>query len=764
MPKTIQEMIDTVKELKKETLPHSDDLSEKVIQADRKQVLSHVAEILYHSTQEDRITRLEAYLANHWKQINGTQLAYTALPNSDVTRLLCDIACYVKAYKPQKLSDTPKGVLHYLMPTLNLDSCDNGYPDLYPYKENDYKDVDLDHILHTHILGEKGQYLIPIDYLHRVSLEANSMYLNNAYYDFQTHAETHVSLNEDEIRRLRHHSDLTEQLLLAKDQYELYTSESNSLYSHLRQLCNQLYFNSVEGVGQEEYAGNSAYVAIPQFFEYYEKLDSKVLKKVPRGVKKALERIKYYGSDIASRGDIGSCLATRRQDLEKAMKGKEDVLQGIAISGETKADLLKRAAEQLDQTKRELRKELETNQYRSGEDKLGISVKLLEALNIHILFSQLSDLDCLKTLTPDAIKDICQSSQYQSNITNAIDNLENMVVLATELSPAQLSALVQGLDDALYERIVGEVKDYKPLTVIFDKERKNIFWQAYHSKLKANIKTGEDYRRVSEVLSEAQKKDWYNSFSVEELLSVVNNVGDLFHVIASMSPEQRKLFYAKFMQQYGQDGFEYEDSVNFIYDQAFYQRTYEKIGIKLDSLPSDPEQAYYWLYSCYLNCFILHLSKLACDRYLFRPFDNLINEPILTALLPVIPAVILIAPLSWLLYEIVKTTWHLMTLQFSKLKVDLFLTALALTVSVVVTLITAAVTMFAALSLACRSIATIVNPIASRLPSCRFFKQQKTEIPKRETTVQVVDDGKEEPSEKGPVLPDENVELGHSAI
>lgn len=759
MPKTIQEMIDTVEELKKEALPHSDDLSEKVIQADRKQVLSHVAEILYHYTQEDRITRLEAYLANHWKQINGTQLAYTALPNSDVTRLLCDIACYVKAYKPQKLSDTPKGVLHYLMPTLNLDSCDDSYPDLYPCKENDYKDVDLDYILHTHILGEKGQYLIPIDYLHRVSLEADSMYLNNAYYDYQTHDETDVSLKEDEIRRLRHHSNLTEQLLLAKDEYELYTSESNSLYSHLRQLCNQLYFNSVDGVGQEEYAGNSAYVAIPQFFNYYEKLQPQVLKKVPKGVKKALEQIKHFGSDITTIGDIGSCLATRRQYLEQAMKGKEEILQGIAISGETKENLLKRAIEQLEQSKLALRQELETNQYRAGEDKLGISVKLLEALKINMSFNQLSDLDCLKKLTPDAIKDICQSRQYQTNIANTIAHLENMVVLATELSPAQLTALVQGLDDALYNKIVTQVKDFKPLTVIFDKERKNIFWQAYQSKLKVNIKTGEDYRRVSEVLNESQKERWYNSFSVEELMSVVNNTGDLFHVIASMSPEKRKLFYAEFMQQYGQDGFEYEDNVNFIYDQAFYQRTYEKIGIKLDSLPSDPEQAYYWLYSCYLNCFILHLSKLACDRYLFRPFDNLINEPILTALLPVIPAVILIAPLSWLLYEIVKTTWYLMTLQFSKLKVDLFLTALALTVSVVVTLITAAVTMFAALSLACRSIATIVNPITSRLPSCRFFKQQKTEMSKRETTVQVVEDRKEEPSEKEPVLPAESVEL-----
>lgn len=704
-------------------------ITDKVIQAYRNKVLEQVDDILNRDTGEVRLTGLEAFLADNWRRVNGRQLSYTALPDSDVTKLLCDIAYYVQANKPRRLKDETKGVINYLMPTVNVYSDQPElYPDLLPSEANGHQDVDLDKILHTHVLGDKGLYLIPVEYLQQISEEAGTADFRNVYYDLDEHEESNAFLNEDESRRLRYHSDLTEQLFLSKDQYELLTSQSNSLYGHLRQLCNQLYFNSVDGVGQEKYAGNAAYLAIPQFFEYYDKLGSTELAKVPRAVKRALDTIKHYISDKETLGSIGSCLATRRKDLEKTMKGKEETLQAIAISGETQESLLQKASEQLNETKAELIERCGVNKYKEGKDKLGITVKLIRELNVNVAFNQLSDVDNLKTLTPDAILDFCRSSEYQSQIANAIGNLENMVILATELSPAQLTALVNGLDDALYTKIITSVKDFKPLTIVFDQERREIFWTAYHAKLKEKITTGEDFRSVGEVLSDAHKNEWYDAFTEDELMGLLKEPSDLFHIVVSMTAEQRKAFYDAFLVRYEQPEFQYKDKITGFFDKAFYLETHNKIKNKLGKLPADPDAAYIFLWGLYTGQCLNRIRIIALNYYILRPFDS-VTDPIFTALIPFAPAILTLSIASWMVYQIMKTAWDLVCLQFSKLKGDLMFTALATTATLLAALTTSVVTLFSALSIACRTVSTVINPVTSRLSSCRFFKSKKESIP-----------------------------------
>lgn len=256
-------------------------LLSRVIDANGNKTLTAILDVLEADSAEC-VANLETLLRNHWQVIKGTSLAYTALPKQDITRLLCDVARFVIENKPplvetESTTDEDRAaytLLGVLMPGISLDSMD-GSMDAHDHRK--YPDLstvdDLAFVLQTHVLDKSCHALLPVRLLTGIGTDTTSSSLMNVYYDYHVPA-MNTQLDSEEKERLVHHSSLTETVWETKTHYELLSNETSNFLGYLRQLCAQLSFNSVSGIGKEENAGLGAYGAILAFNDYYKKLVS----------------------------------------------------------------------------------------------------------------------------------------------------------------------------------------------------------------------------------------------------------------------------------------------------------------------------------------------------------------------------------------------------------------------------------------------------------------------------------------------------------
>ena len=237
-------------------------LKDKVLMAYSHHVLDNILSVLSHTEETpDRIAAaLQSMLAENYALVNGTAVCYTALPEHDITRLLCNIAHFIADEKKSNRVEV-------LMPGISLESCHEGYDDITP-------DTDLDTLLKTHITGHRGAYLLPAKLITELDLTAASTQLGNPYYDFLKHVGiSNGYVDSEEYQRLVTHSSLTQAVFDAKQNYERLTSDTSTLLGQLKQLCGQLGINMAGNLGREENAGAGAYPAIIHFMEYYNQLE-----------------------------------------------------------------------------------------------------------------------------------------------------------------------------------------------------------------------------------------------------------------------------------------------------------------------------------------------------------------------------------------------------------------------------------------------------------------------------------------------------------
>ncbi|WP_019216996.1 hypothetical protein [Legionella tunisiensis] len=76
-----------------------------------------------------------------------------------------------------------------------------------------------------------------------------------------------------------------------------------------------------------------------------------------------------------------------------------------------------------------------------GEDKLDLTLPLIEALQIKLTISSSADLEELMKLSPTAISNLCQPKAIQQQLIDQFEKLETLVVWIHELSPAKLRAI-----------------------------------------------------------------------------------------------------------------------------------------------------------------------------------------------------------------------------------------------------------------------------------------------------------------------------------
>ncbi|WP_019216997.1 hypothetical protein [Legionella tunisiensis] len=282
-----------------------------------------------------QIRALKSFLADNWEMVNGTALCYTAHPDSDLTFILSAIAKLVWDNKAVWMNEGESWcVLKLLMPTLSTDSLDGtgSYPSLHEVN-------DVLQVLNTHILGREGKYLIPVKKLNELAGTSTTGWVN-PYYDYKCHSEEMVSISAEEYQRLIRHSDYTEALFNAHNQYEISLNEQGSLLTHLRQLSRLLYFNSKHGAGNEANAGEGAYDAIIHFNEYFSKLDKVSKGQIPAQVMVQINILLDLASNATQNIEGDICIANRRKKLEEAMHPVEQILMGIGLSSEDKDHLV----------------------------------------------------------------------------------------------------------------------------------------------------------------------------------------------------------------------------------------------------------------------------------------------------------------------------------------------------------------------------------------------------------------------------------------
>ena len=440
------------------------------IDAYNTKVLSELNTIVENTTDPaGLVLSLQAFLAENWTMINGTGLGYTAQPDSPVTDLLCDIASFVA-------QERHTNILNVLMPTVCVESIDRRYPNLEPKDE-----IAIKAILRTHILGQQGNYLIPVKYLTDYDIQSGFKSIVNPYYDIFTHNPSMVALPPEEVNRLVEHSRFTREVYDAQQAFESCANDQETLLGQLRLLVSHLNYNSVNGVGTETAAGTASATAIFNFMAYYDSLGD-ALKQVPQEVKTQIQIIKDYSSDRSKNTTISSCMALRRSALVSSMSAHLDILAVIRPSDETRQSLVVEARTRLVTARTQLLQSL--GQGNSGFDKAAIPHRLVEQLNVRVVFDNYRDLEVFKFLSSEEIEAFCSNDNYKRSIVYAIYSLENLVLLSHQLSPERLAVLLRGLEPLLREGYLGNWKDFASALMTLDKERRDVYWEQYKHYLK----------------------------------------------------------------------------------------------------------------------------------------------------------------------------------------------------------------------------------------------------------------------------------------
>lgn len=492
--------------LSKQRFPHANDLK----------ILNQLAKIFNkYKNDPNLLSVLEDYLNNHWKEIlEGKVISYTALPDSPVTHLLCDIAALIRDDKNKNYTidneQEPLSIINVLMPSVYTESIMDGYPDFKAsYDENTHTihDIDIKHILKTHILGRDGLYLIPVHLLTKQAIGAealkgaddadyptyiqpdevieeiqeeiqilidpdfvppdvedkgfakteitseisevenveNTVKINNPYYNFENKNHSGF-LYESEYTRLVNHSDPTKAWYEAKLKYEAALRDDSNLYGQLMRLADQMFMSSKDGVGGNYKAGDMAYVALGKFFEYYDELVRYLKPDLPGGLKRelAILRSYIYPEDNVDRTDDGStCMQVRRSWLLDSMTGCEETLQSISLTGEHKVLLLTELENDLNNKRENLR-----NAPANGTDTITANYKLAANLAVAPTHLIASPTFFEETNSID-IAEILQDKSVQKKFFSLYPKAEDFITLKNKLPADKFKSLFLAIEKDL---------------------------------------------------------------------------------------------------------------------------------------------------------------------------------------------------------------------------------------------------------------------------------------------------------------------------
>ncbi|MCE3044264.1 hypothetical protein [Legionella sp. 16cNR16C] len=242
---------------------------------------------------ENPLAALEDALIENWRIITGNLLCYTALPNHPVTKVWCEAAKVVAVSKPHSENGEPANPLLFLIPSLQCaESVHDDYPCLIPVRNHAQEwDMDLVHILSTHILNDAGTHLLPLRAMLVLDENAGIPTIYNPYIDDNT-APASVEMNENEFYRLTQHCFESQAIYEAKQRFDALTLDNGNLLGQLNLLRQKMRENSVHGVGKEFTAGQFFDKNIYDFLAWYDQLDDH--SKVPEKVRNFIQKVRGF--------------------------------------------------------------------------------------------------------------------------------------------------------------------------------------------------------------------------------------------------------------------------------------------------------------------------------------------------------------------------------------------------------------------------------------------------------------------------------------
>ncbi|WP_119344965.1 hypothetical protein [Facilibium subflavum] len=408
-------------------------------------VAREIIEIIDQSeSEETKKQALQELLANNWNEVKNSALAYTAIPESDATKLLIDVVEYLAPEKPSKQ-------LKLLMPDLQTEYTD--IQDHMPQGASSLTDI-----LKTHILTHNGQFLAHIDFLLTPGEQASQQPYFQHQYNASLPAEdnrTYYVAGED-AQRLVNHSPLTQRVWQARENLAQAKTEGNNLLAQLEQLLIRLHANSKDGVGSELKAGSGGALAIAAFFKFYKQLSKAQRQAIPDAVKQQIKWlgkcINYYDdidsfrrTDVDSQNLIWTCLATRRDELKASMQGHTERLLTIAMSGQKKQMQIKALEKELEDASNALESSLAEGLY-SGEDALPVSMMLLERYGMDLVNRQYTFDDVValfNNFSQRDLKVLLQNHAFCGKLADAIGTADNLAVFAASTSVEKYALFLQ---------------------------------------------------------------------------------------------------------------------------------------------------------------------------------------------------------------------------------------------------------------------------------------------------------------------------------
>jgi len=493
---------------------------------------------------EQLVKTLESFFQENWALINGTALCYTALPDSAITHLLCDIAIYVA--EQEKKSPIP-----VLMPTICTDH--------FASSEKNITGFNPTEILKTHVLGREGKYLIPLRSLTQLTLQSDLEKINNEYYDVDSHTKEMVYLSEDELSRLSEHSDAAKAVLDCKKQYVQLSTNADNLLGRLNKLIQLMVFNSSHGgIGTAEIAAKGGMIAVADFFDYYNQLPNAIKEKIPPTVQNEIEVLRSFTVPIQQKdasgelvfddkgrpvmalknADIGSCLGTRSAELKKAIAGHETELLNLQLSDEIKQKFNQALEEKFKESVHHLKTLLDENKYKHGVDKLGITKQLIEALKVEFRLNSAEDLALFNHLSCNEIKEILTLPNAATTIVTAIGSIENLVIFIINTNTEKLSILLTGIQSTLIRRIIKDSTDLSATLISLDSEKTKVVVTALKDQLPALITTAYSFRSMLRDLTLGQRTAVCTALN-DQLPTLITTAHDFYGVLYYLTPEQR---------------------------------------------------------------------------------------------------------------------------------------------------------------------------------------------------------------------------------
>lgn len=497
------------------------------------QLLNHLEACLNNADIESQNKALCECLAANWRLIQGSFLCYLAQPHSEITLLLCDIAQYAAQHASNKVP-----AIGLLMPGLALESPNE---DLAP----NLTTLDLKAVLKTHILGKNGLYLVPVHRLLDAQDAANTKSaLCNYYYDVDNAEHQGLAfLCQQDIEQMQTHSAYSKALADTKEAYEQSMEADQGLLFHVRKLMQHLHYNSVQGVGSETNAGEGVYSHIVTFYEYYKELGNEVKSTIPVTTKTEIERLLALISDSGKNPNaantLETCIAMRRESLNRAVKKDELSLSHIALAETQRQSLTKQRKAQWLQARKEFEQALLQERYEGG-DKRGLHRALLTALGLRISITNPQDLTDFMASSASEIFDLCQDRDLPNQIIDQFNNLDAWVMFLHETPVDKLQALLASCAKPSFAKFARSSRDIATLLSSLDTDRMCLILKYY------NIINTQELALILKNLSPKQCQTFCEN-KADELQRLIQAIEDFVYVAKLLHKEQRQILYENFL-------------------------------------------------------------------------------------------------------------------------------------------------------------------------------------------------------------------------